>query len=66
KPKDKIKLLIIGFSTAVFLHGLYNFSIMVIEGSVRFLIPFLILINLALVLSLGFKKLKEIKSVCKV
>jgi len=66
KPKDKIKLLIIGFSTAVFLHGLYNFSIMVIEGSVRFLITFLILINLALVLSLGFKKLKEIKSVCKV
>ena len=66
KPKDKIKLLIIGFSTAVFLHGLYNFSIMVIEGRVRFLITFLILINLALVLSLGFKKLKEIKSVCKV
>ncbi len=66
KPKDKIKLLIIGFFTAVFLHGLYNFSIMVIEGNARFLIPFLILTNLAFVLSLGFRKLKEIKSVCQV
>lgn len=66
KPKERKKLLLIGFSTAVFLHGLYNFSIMVIEGSARFLIPFLILMNLALVLSLGFRKLKEIKSICEI
>ncbi|MBU4351117.1 PrsW family intramembrane metalloprotease [Candidatus Parcubacteria bacterium] len=66
KPKKRKKLLLTGFLIAVFLHALYNFSIMVIEGSARFLIPFLILTNLALVLSLGFKKLKEIKSICKI
>ncbi len=65
KPKERKKLLLMGFSIAVFLHGLYNFSIMVVEGSVRFLIPFLILMNLALILSLGFRKLKEIKSICE-
>jgi RsiW-degrading membrane proteinase PrsW (M82 family) len=64
QPKKKNRLLALGFFLAVFLHGLYNFSIMVIEGNIRFLIPFLILINLALVLSFGFKKLKEMKSVC--
>ena len=66
KPEAKTKLLITGFFIAVFLHGLYNFSIMTIEGNIKFLIPVLILINLALVLSLGFKKLKKIKSVCKI
>jgi len=66
QPKNKTRLLALGFFLAVFLHGLYNFSIMVIGGSIRFLIPFLILINLALVLSFGFRKLKEMKSVCEI
>ncbi|MDP3093922.1 MAG: PrsW family intramembrane metalloprotease [bacterium] len=65
QPKNRNKFLILGFFLAIFLHGLYNFSIMVIEGNARFLIPLAILINLALVLSLGFKKLREIKSVCE-
>lgn len=66
QPKAKTKLLAIGFALAIVLHGLYNFSIMVIEGNARFLIPFIIIINLAIVLSLGFKKLKDLKSVCKI
>ncbi|MBI4359247.1 MAG: PrsW family intramembrane metalloprotease [Candidatus Nealsonbacteria bacterium] len=66
QPAKRIKLSLIGFVLAISLHGLYNFSIMIIEGNVRFLIPVLILINLALVLSLGFRKLKEMKSICEV
>ncbi len=64
-PKDKIKLTIIGFFLAVSLHGLYNFSIMRVAGDMKFLLPFLIIINLAIVLSLGFGKLKKLKSVCQ-
>lgn len=66
QPKMKIRLALIGFALAIFLHGLYNFSIMIIEGNVRFLIPVLILTNLALVLSLGFRKLREIKGICEI
>jgi len=66
QPKFHLRLITLGFVLAVFLHGLYNFSIMVVEGNVRFLLPFLILINLALVLSLGFKKISELKSVCEI
>jgi RsiW-degrading membrane proteinase PrsW (M82 family) len=65
RPGFKKRLLTAGFLLAVFLHGLYNFSIMVIEGNVRFLLPFLVLTNLAVVLSLGFSYLKKLKSVCQ-
>lgn len=66
RPREKNKLLIEGLVLAVFLHGLYDFSIMEVEGAIRFVIPFLILLNLALVLSIGFKKLRELKSICQV
>ena len=66
QPKFHLRLVATGFILAVFLHGLYNFSIIIVEGNVRFLLPFLILINLALVLSLGFKKISDLKSVCKI
>ena len=62
----KTRLIISGFSVAIFLHALYNFSIMTVTGNLRLAIPSLILFNLALVLSLGFKKLKKLKSVCQV
>jgi len=48
------------------LHGLYNFSIMEIEGNLRLVIPLIILISLAIFVSLGFKRLKKLKSVCKI
>lgn len=66
QPKFHLRLIATGFILAIFLHGLYNFSIMIVEGNVRFLLPFLILINLALVLSLGFKKISDLKSICNI
>lgn len=50
--------LAIGLAGAVLLHGLYNFSIMSIEGVQRFIVPGIILIGLAIFVSLGFKKLR--------
>lgn len=65
-PKNKIKLLGLGLGIATILHGLYNFSIIEIEGSTKFIFLFSILMGLALFVSLGFKRLKKLKSICKI
>ncbi len=49
-----------GLGISTLLHGLYNFSIMEVEGSLKIIIPLVILIGLAIAVSLGFKKLKKI------
>lgn len=66
ESKNRIKLLMIGLGIAIVLHGFYNFSIIMIEGNLRFIIPTIILIGLAIAVSLGFKRLKKLKSVCKI
>jgi len=60
------KLLALGLFIAVLLHGLYNFSIMELEGKLAFLIPVLILIGLAIFVTFGFRRLKKLKSICKI
>lgn len=62
--KKQFKLILIGLGIAVILHGLYDFSLKIIEGPLRFLIPVIILISLALFVSQGFKKLEKMKSIC--
>ncbi len=64
EPKHKIKLVGAGLTIAIVLHGLYDFSIIKIEDGWRFIIPVIILIGLAVFVSLGFKKVKKLKSVC--
>jgi RsiW-degrading membrane proteinase PrsW (M82 family) len=54
-----------GIVLAVVLHGVYDFSIIALEGSFKIIIPITILIILAIFTSLGFEKLKKLKSVCK-
>lgn len=66
RAKKKIRLTLLGIFIAVLLHGLYNFSIMNIEGSLKLAIPILMLVSLAIFVTLGFKKLKTMESVCKV
>lgn len=66
ETKNRTKLFVLGMGIAVFLHGLYNFSIMEIEGILKIVIPIIILISLAAFLSLGFRKLKKMKSVCEI
>ncbi len=64
--KNNFWLISVGIGTASLLHGLYNFSIMEIEGSPKTLIPIIILIGLAIFVSLAFKRLKKMKSICKI
>ncbi|MGB2762558.1 MAG: PrsW family intramembrane metalloprotease [Minisyncoccales bacterium] len=66
EAKNRFKFLFIGLFIAGLLHGLFNYSIIIFEGSLKVLIPAVILISLALFVSLGFKKLKKMKSICKV
>ncbi len=66
REKKKIGLTFIGVILAIFLHGLYNFSIMKVQGLLQFTIPILILAGLMIFVTLGFKKLKTMKSVCKI
>jgi RsiW-degrading membrane proteinase PrsW (M82 family) len=62
--EKQFKLILTGLGIATILHGLYNFSLMSIEGFLKFLIPIIILISLAFFVSRGFKKLEKMKSIC--
>ena len=66
ETKKRAIYLCTGFIIAVLLHGLYNFAILETSESLSFLIPLIILIGLAVFVSFGFKRLKKMKSVCKI
>jgi len=65
KLKNKIIYVVSGLFIATVLHGIYDFSIIAVEGDFKIIIPITILIILAILTSLGFEKLKKLKSVCK-
>ena len=60
--KNKNQLLVIGFLIAVFLHGSYNFFIILNKKNLEIIMPLIILFGLALFVSWGFRKLKLINS----
>lgn len=76
ETKKRLKLISLGLLIATFLHGLFNFAMINIGKSIEeinerlfifsFIVVLFILIGLAIFLTLGFKKLKKIKSVCKI
>jgi RsiW-degrading membrane proteinase PrsW (M82 family) len=66
ETKRRLKLISLGLLISIALHGLYNFSIMEIESSLKFLIPLIILISLAFFVTFGFKRLQKMKSICKI
>ena len=59
RKKERVKLISFGLFLAILLHGLYNFSIMEMRGSLRVLIPFFLLLTSAIFVSFGFKRLKK-------
>lgn len=65
QTKSRLRLAILGIMGASFLHGLYDFSIMTVDGIYKIIIPALILIILAIFVVTKFEKLKKVKSVCK-
>lgn len=63
--KRRFKMIAKGLLIAVLLHGFYDLSIIKIEGMAKFIIPIIILIFLSIFVSLGFQKVKKLKSICK-
>ncbi len=75
ETKRRRFFLFFGFSISIILHGFYNFSITSLDliyrpsGAImmeRLAIPTIIIVGLAIFVSLGFRKLKKITSVCKI
>ena len=62
----QIRLFLTGVFLATFLHGLFNFSIINIEGIFKIVIPAIILIYLGAFVFSRFRKLKKMTSVCKI
>lgn len=61
--KNKTLEIAFGVIVATLLHGLYNFSIIQLNGSLKLIIPAGIIILLSVIVFRGFNKLKKIKSV---
>ncbi len=64
--RQRKRFFLAGLGIVTTLHGLYNWSIMKIEGPEKFILPFFVLIILAWLVSFWFKKLKRLKSVCEI
>jgi len=56
----------IGILMAVLLHGIFNFSIMQLDGNLKLIIPVAIILILAYIIFSAFGKLKTKKGVCKI
>ncbi len=61
--KNRTTEIILGIIMATLLHGVYNFSIMTLDGYLKIIIPVIVIISLAFLVFSGFKKLGKIKSV---
>ena len=67
--KKRTNFIVLGLLISTLLHGLYNISIIITEGSennIFILIPIIMIIGLAFFVLFGFRKLKKIASVCKI
>ena len=64
--KNKKRILIVGVILAALLHGLYDFSIMELNGYAKVAIPAIVILTLAFLVFSGFEKLKKMKGVCKI
>jgi RsiW-degrading membrane proteinase PrsW (M82 family) len=65
KIKTKYASISAGLFMAVLLHGLYDFSIMKLDGYLKLVVPVAIIVTLAFLVFSGFEKLKKMKSVCE-
>jgi RsiW-degrading membrane proteinase PrsW (M82 family) len=69
EPKKRLGLLTLGLFLAVSLHAAFNYAIMQIAetGNLTwFLFIIMMLIGLAIFVTLGFKRLQKMKSICKI
>jgi len=66
KRKKRWLYFLTGLTLSTSLHGIYNWSIMTVEGLAKFFLPMVILVSLGYFVSYGFIKLKKMKSICSI
>ncbi len=59
EAKRKYELLVLGIIMATVLHGIYDFSIMTLEGNAKFAVPMIIMLTLVFLIFSGLEKLKK-------
>jgi RsiW-degrading membrane proteinase PrsW (M82 family) len=64
--KTRYELFLGGLILAVLLHGLYDFALSTQHGYMQFAVPASIIGIIAILVMLGFEKVKKMKSVCKI
>jgi RsiW-degrading membrane proteinase PrsW (M82 family) len=64
--KKRYETLAMGLFIATVLHGAYDFSIMVLDGYLKIIIPAIIILVLAALVFTGFERLKRVRSVCNI
>jgi len=65
QAKIKHTPIVLGIIFATLLHGLYDFSIMTLDGDMKLAIPATIIITLAFLVFSGFEKIKKMKGLCR-
>jgi len=65
KNKKGVRLTIVGLVLAVFLHGLYDFSIATLQNPFNIIIPVAIMAGLIVFMLYDFNEVKKIKGICK-
>jgi len=68
ETKKRIRLITLGIITAVILHGLFNLFIIIMGRDfwLSFISIIIILVGLSFFVSFGFRKVKKLRSVCKI
>jgi RsiW-degrading membrane proteinase PrsW (M82 family) len=66
KMKSRRLLVFLGILMGVVLHGLYDFSIMTLDGNAKFIVPGTLIVILAILVFWGFAVLRNMKSICEV
>jgi len=66
RSKKRFPLFITGLLSATLLHGLYDFSIMVIDNPLNLTIPFFVIVVLAFFMLYDFDEVKKLKGICKI
>lgn len=64
--KKKAGLTVLGIILATLLHGLYDFSIITLQGPLNFIIPTLVILVLVVFMVYDFDEIKKIKGICKI
>ena len=64
--KNKFLEIGLGIFTAVLLHGLYDFSIMTLDGYLKLAIPVATIIVLVFIVLYAFEKLKKMRGMCRI